>query len=112
MEIKKSNYINGLGLFVSTSYNKDDIVYVLDGVVLDYPTRESIHIGNNKHIIDKFGSFINHSFNPNIKIDGKNVVALKNIEIGEEICFNYNDSEINMACPFLVNDMMVCGTLT
>ena len=111
MEIKKSNYIDGLGLFVNTSYTKDDIIFVLDGDMLDYPTRESIHIGNNKHIIDKFGSFINHSFNPNIKIDGKNVVALKKIKIGEEICFNYNDSEINMACPFHVNHQIVCGKL-
>ena len=111
MEIKTSNYIDGLGLFVNTSYTKDDIIFVLDGDILDYPTRESIHIGNNKHIIDKFGSFINHSFNPNIKIDGKNVIALKNIKAGAEICFNYNHSEINMACPFHVNHQIVCGKL-
>lgn len=111
MEIKKSNHIDGLGVFVSKSYKKNDIIFVLDGVLVNNPTRESIHIGNNRHIIDKIGSFINHSFKPNIKIDGKNVVALKNIEIGEEIFFNYNDSEINMACPFHVNHQIVCGKL-
>lgn len=109
MNIKKSNYIDGLGVFVTKAYNKHDIIFILDGVLVNNPTRESIHIGDNKHIIDKFGSFINHSFNPNIKIEEKNVIALKNIEVEEEICFNYNVSEINMTCPFLVNDIIVCG---
>lgn len=111
MEIKKSKFIDGLGVFVNKTYHKNDIIFVLSGSILNNPTRESIHIGNNKHIIDDIGSFINHSFDPNIKIQGRNVIALKNIEIGEEICFNYNDSEINMACPFHVNHQIVCGKL-
>ena len=40
------------------------------------------------------------SFQPNTKIDGKNVVALRDINKGEELHFNYNDNETSMTCPF------------
>jgi hypothetical protein len=34
---------------------------------------------------------------------------LCDIEIDDELFFNYNDTEINMANPFYVNDILVCG---
>ena len=91
------------------NYNEGDIIRKLEGKIVDTPTRESIHIGDNKHVIDAFGSFINHSFEPNTKIVGNNVIAIKDINQYEEITFNYNDSEINMACPFEVDNIKVCG---
>jgi len=110
MEIKDSVNINGLGLFSTTKYKKDDIIFVLTGEIVNVPCRESIHIGNNKHIIDEFGIYINHSFNPSVYIDGTNVVACHDINCGEELTFNYNESEINMAAPFFVGDLLVGGT--
>ena len=55
---------------------------------------------------------MNHSFDPSCKIDGKNVVAVKNILIGDELCFNYNESETHMACPFEVNGVEVKGSVS
>jgi hypothetical protein len=31
------------------------------------------------------------------------------IQAGDELVFNYNDSEINMAAPFMVDGIPVCG---
>lgn len=39
--------------------------------------------------------FLNHSKNPNIKWDGKNSVALRDISQGEEITIDYNEIDVN-----------------
>ena len=91
------------GLKVKKYFFIDEIVYVLSGPILKIPTRTSIEIGFNQHIEDINGQYINHSFDPNIKIDGKNVIAIKNISKNDEITFNYNENETKMACPFKDN---------
>ena len=109
MEIKQSKNVNGKGVFATQKYLKNSVIYVLTGEITSYPTRESIHIGNNKHIYDEYGIFMNHSFTPNVYINNTNVIALKDIEVGDEIVFNYNDTEINMASPFYIGDLLVNG---
>ena len=109
MEITNSKLVDGKGLILRKSVKKGEIVFILSGEIADHPTRESIHIGDNKHIYDENGIFINHSFEPTVRIDGYNVVALMDINDGDEISFNYNDSEINMANTFQMGDVLVCG---
>lgn len=109
MEIKNSKTTGEKGLFATKNYLKGEVIHVLSGKIYDKPTRETIHIGNNKHIYDEYGIFINHSFEPNIYINGRELVALNNIMAGDEIMFNYNDSEINMSNPFYVNNILVSG---
>lgn len=109
MEIKDSTNVNGKGLFATEHYAKGEIVFVLSGKIFDHPTRESIHIGNNKHIYDLQGIYINHSFEPTIYINGLNVIAKHDIKKGDELMFDYNESEINMACPFTVDGKEVKG---
>lgn len=109
MEVRDSIINQGKGLFSTQNYNKGDIIYTLTGEIYDKPTRETIYIGNNQHIYDMYGIFINHSFTPNICINNSNLVALFDIKKDDEIMFNYNDNEINMANPFYSNDTLVCG---
>ena len=109
MEIKKSKINGENGLFATKNYKKNDIIYILSGEIYDEPKRETIHIGNNKHIYDNYGIFINHSFCPNIFVNGYELVALCDILINDEIVFNYNDTEINMASQFYDNNILVCG---
>ena len=109
MEITNSNLVDGKGLILRKNVKKGEIVFTLSGKMLDHPTRESIHIGDNKHIYDENGIFINHSFEPTVHIDGYNVRALMDLTDGDEISFNYNDSEINMANTFQAGDVLVCG---
>jgi len=37
-------------------------------------------------------------------------VAIRDIDADEELVFNYNDNEINMAAPFVVGGVLVCGS--
>ena len=109
MEIKQSSIVNGKGLFVKTAHKRGDIVYSLEGTIDKKPTRESIYIGNNEHIYDEYGIFMNHSFSPNTEISGINIIALEDIAPGDEITFDYNSNEINMAAPFRLNGVKVSG---
>lgn len=97
------------GLFSKDSYTKDQIIYRLTGQIFDCPLRETIHIGNNVHIYDQFGAYINHSFEPNICIVGNNIMAKTDIEADTELCFDYNESELLMASPFMIGDRLVQG---
>jgi hypothetical protein len=107
MEVRENNI--GKGLYATKKYLKDEIIHKLSGKIYDNPTRETIYIGNNKHIYDEYGIFINHSFTPTVYICETNVIALIDINENDEITFNYNDNEINMACPFTINGIAVCG---
>lgn len=109
MEIKMNTQINEYGLYSTKKYKKNEIIFVLSGKLYDYPTRETIYIGNNQHIYDDYGKYMNHSFDSSTYIDKYNVVALHDIEIETELTFNYNDNEINMACPFMIGNICVKG---
>ena len=109
MEIKYDVRIKGKGLFATKTYKKGDIIFILSGETFSYPKHETIHIGDNKHIYDIFCIYINHSFYPSIYINNVNVIALHDIQFGEELAFNYNNTEINMASSFYVDNMLVNG---
>jgi len=101
--------IKGLGLCTDHCIFRNEVVFELQGVEYDHPKRETIHVGNNIHIWDESGIYMNHSFQPTTRIEGYKVIALRDIEKDEELTFNYNDSEINMACPFSVENKEVIG---
>ena len=111
MEIKYCERVGGEGLFSSKKYLINNVIYTLTGAFKDKPDKYTIEIGENKHIIDELGIYMNHSFEPSVKIQGLYVISLKNIEIGDEICFNYNNTETSMACPFKTNEGIVSGKL-
>lgn len=111
MEIKKSKSVNGLGLFSKKNVKNGETIFTLSGQLLNHPTRESIHIGNGVHVIDEYGMFINHSFNPTVVILNDKVVACVDINVDDEITFNYNNSELQMACPFESDGQKVIGNI-
>lgn len=109
MIVKYSKRVEGKALFSEKKYTKDSIIFTLSGEISDKPTKYSIEISENVHIIDKLGIFMNHSFKPSTKIDGYNVIALYDIFPGDELHFNYNENETKMASPFITNEGMVQG---
>ena len=82
------------GLYASVKYCQGDVIHIMTGTLTKTPNKQSIHIGDNMHVVDNYGRYINHSFNPNIKVVGNKLVALRDIQPFEEIMFNYNESEI------------------
>jgi hypothetical protein len=87
-------------------------LFVLDGVLTGVPTRYSVQLGRAIHldlpdsygieeIMDRFyWRFMNHSCAPNAMIRGREVFALRPIEPLQEITFNYNTTEYDLADPF------------
>ncbi|MCX6180494.1 MAG: SET domain-containing protein-lysine N-methyltransferase [Bacteroidetes bacterium] len=105
MEIKQSGKM--LGLFSSSFYGKGDVVLKISGPLLDHPVQSSIQIGPNKHVdVDTPAKFINHSCKPNTKVEGEQIVAINTILPGEEITFDYQGNEYDLAVSFICRD---CG---
>ena len=109
MEIKNSSNIDGKGLFSTKIFLKDSIIYTLTGEIKCIPDKYTIQIDKEQHITDKLGKYINHSFNPNVKIKGRDIIAIKDINPGDEILYNYNDNENIMAKPFYQDGVLVSG---
>lgn len=109
MDIQYCKRVDGKGLFSTKCYSKDDVIYILEGDIKVIPDKYTIQVDKNRHITDKYGIYMNHSFNPSVRIEGNNVIAINDIQIGDEICFNYNDSESVMASPFYADGKLVSG---
>lgn len=77
--------------------------------IFSQPARLTLQTGINQHILlaPEFLQYVNHSCSPNIFFDTttKQVLALKNIQAGEELVFFYPSTEWDMAEPFICH----CG---
>ncbi len=78
--------------------------------ILETPTYLTVQTGENKHItlMPEFLQYINHSCEPNVFFDttGMRVIALKEIQPGDELMFFYPSSEWAMTQAF----DCFCGT--
>ncbi|MEO8172833.1 MAG: SET domain-containing protein-lysine N-methyltransferase [Sediminibacterium sp.] len=78
--------------------------------ILEDPTYLTVQTGENKHItlLPEFLQYINHSCEPNVFFDttGMQLLALKEIQPGDELMFFYPSSEWNMTQAF----DCFCGT--
>ncbi|MFI5279489.1 MAG: SET domain-containing protein [Gemmatimonadales bacterium] len=87
-------------------------VLTLDGDVVQRPSRHSIQLDEGTHIEvtgdlalermmrDHPWRFTNHSCDPNTRLVGRSLVALRPVRAGDEITYNYNTSEWELAEPF------------
>jgi hypothetical protein len=104
----------GRGLYAKIKFSRGTRVLILQGNYLPYPTKTSIQIGK-KHIESWEGGHVNHACDPNTIVVTKRksnafkdraplqihcLEAVKDIEIGEEITFDYETTEERMAEPF------------
>ncbi len=93
-----------------------EILFV-DGEVADRPDRYSVQIGTGEHVTagrigESDGSsgrhpwrFLNHSCRPNALLRGRRLVALRDIAVGDDVTFDYETNEYEMAEPFFCS----CG---
>ena|SRR3989344_8225003 len=91
------------GLFTRRAFKKDNTVLKLEGTITPTPTQHSIEVGEGEHITDKdVGCYLNHSCEPNTEIERREreVRARRDIAQGEELTFDYNANETEMAYPF------------
>lgn len=95
------------GLIAVDFIPKDSIIFSFKNKVSCARTRTSIQVGNDVHIeAGDFGAYTNHSCEPNsfmwtcLRNEGKEahvvLVAMRSIEIGEEIAFDYATTETSL----------------
>jgi hypothetical protein len=93
-------------------FEPGDIVMKINGLICTKPNRYSVQVGRNLHVYppdsiqhendtDRYlWRFVNHSCRPNTAVMRKRLVAILPIAAGEEIVFDYNANEFDMAEPF------------
>ncbi|MBV9989260.1 MAG: SET domain-containing protein [Chitinophagaceae bacterium] len=78
--------------------------------VFDTPNYLTVQTGDDRHIMlqPEFLQYINHSCNPNVFFDtaSMQLIALKEVQPGDEMLFFYPSTEWDMAQPF----DCFCGT--
>lgn len=98
MEIRESK-IQGKGIFATKRIHKDERFYdVPINSISSTSQPKYARIGKQKWIADdKVLNFVNHSCDPNAKLDISTdqpfLIALRDIEIGEEITCDYDLTE-------------------
>jgi len=77
------------------------LIDLSDAKIVSAPDYMSIDLGD-KHVYHPIGRYINHSCEPNAYIEAQQqkLIALKAIDINDEITFNYLISERKITAPF------------
>lgn len=87
-------------------------LFAIEGDLTQLASRYSVQVGRNRHIdmpsgcgseeiLDRFfWRFTNHSCEPNAMVRDREMFALTCIDPWEQITFNYNTTEYDMAEPF------------
>lgn len=103
------------GLYAARPYAASAVVLTLDGIVQGYPARFSIQVGATEHLMPPLRAvaggdledyyrwcFMNHACAPTARVDpdARSVIALRGLAPGDEVTFDYETTEWNMAEPF------------
>lgn len=86
----------------------DSAVLTIDGPVVAVPTRFTVQVGEREHVDAEAGTdgshpiwrFLNHACEPNTRLVGRTLFARSDIEVGDEVTFDYDTTEWDMAAPF------------
>jgi len=97
---------SGNGIYALQPINKGELAAVFGGVVYEWdafihlPDRERslcIQVEDHHFLVPRpigEGDYVNHSCNPNAGLSGQiGLVAMRDIKIGEEVCFDYAMSD-------------------
>lgn len=103
----------GLGLFAVTPFKAGERIATVEGEILRMAYDARFRLGSRWYgighhtwidpFLDNPGRFVNHSCNPNARVDGRRaIVATRAILRGEQVCIDYSlteeDPEWSMRC--------------
>jgi hypothetical protein len=99
------------GLFALETFNAGDIICNFSAKETHtQPNFLTIQVSAKQHIslFPEFLKYTNHSCEPNVffNTENMNLIAIKEININDELCFFYPSTELSMSQPFDCN----CGT--
>ena len=110
VQIIQTNH--GFSLTAAGQFAPETLVLQLTGITKTTKDRYSIQISLDEHLhpFDELqsnpddcqtpGIYTNHSCNPNVVIRDRAYIALRNIQPGDDITFDYETTEVDMAEPF------------
>jgi hypothetical protein len=90
----------------------------LEGDFAAGPSRYSVQVGEQQHLdlasgltpdamrVRRPAAFMNHSCDPSMHVQGRDVIALRTLSPGDELTFDYNSTEAHLAVPFVCR----CGS--
>lgn len=90
-----------------------ELVLRIDGDLTSHPTRYTVQVATDLHVevpegvglellLDRyFWRFLNHSCDPSAVLRGRDVIARRRIGAWNEVTFDYDTTEWDMAEPFL-----------
>lgn len=99
-------------LITTVEVQRDAQILEIYGDVTTTPTRYSVQVGRGQHIephapevmntdpLRYAWRFLNHACQPNTRLRGRTLIATRDLAQGEELTFNYNSNEFEMAEPF------------
>lgn len=97
--LKDTHNCTGKGVFTGQAFDKGQVVIEATGLVRDTQTMYTIQVGWDKHLeVDEPARYLNHSCVPNLgvktmAIDCLQFIALRDIQPGEELTFDYAMTE-------------------
>ncbi len=99
----------GARLVTDQPFKRGETIYRIEGHrITDTATYQTIQVGRRQHV-EELGviAYLNHSCQPNTLIDvvRLEVIALRDIQAGEELTFFYPSTEWEMDRPFIC----LCG---
>jgi len=104
--VVRQNLVNNQkAFFAQRSYQPGDVVIEFSASkLLAEPSYLTVQVGIDRHILlhPEHLQYINHSCDPNVFFDthAMHIVALKTIEVGDEMTFFYPSTEWDMSQPF------------
>ncbi|HEU5280641.1 MAG TPA: SET domain-containing protein-lysine N-methyltransferase [Gammaproteobacteria bacterium] len=105
--------LQGQGVFTLRPIKADDVIFEMKGKMVDAPTQTSVQVGDKQHIEDNLAKYLNHHCEASARVDRekKALVALRNLNPGDEITFDYRKNEDKMAVPFMCGccGKRICG---
>ena len=87
-------------------------LFRLTGLEIATPTKYSVQIGRSLHLDPDcaqdeaellqlyFWRYLDHACEPTTRIQGRDVIAVRDIAVGEGVTFHYCTTEYDMATPF------------
>lgn len=108
----------GHALLIDVAVAAGQTAIELNGEIVAIPTRHTVQIGKQSHVLPCEEQdlsvcvattpwmFMNHSCEPTVMLRGRAMVALRDLEAGDAIAFDYETTEYSMFEPFLCG----CGS--
>jgi hypothetical protein len=97
------------------SFVEGEEILALDGELVSRPSRYSVQVDDAlhveipaaesadlEHVFEAYPwRFLNHSCAPSARVEGRALLALRDLAAWEEVTFDYNTTEYRMASPFV-----------